>query len=149
MTEGVTNPKELRDIAGLSSVAEVYRTLDKLAIRKEYHKALAASGVSLNYIVEGLKGLADNSEKDDTRLKSFQTLLKSIGLDRYEKEETAAQGWEEAIIKAAEKKEIDSDNPKMIEGEFEEYKVDVPEVPEDEKEKAKEEIKLGRELYGE
>lgn len=147
MSEGVTNPKELRDIAGLKSVAEVYRTLDKLAIRKEYHQALAKAGVSLDYIVKGFKNLADNAEKDDTRLKSLQSLLKSVGLDKYEKEETAAQGWEEAILKAAEKKEIDSDNPKMIEGEFEEYKVDVPEVPEDEKKKEEKENKVGRELY--
>jgi len=147
MSDGVTNPKELRDIAGLKSVAEVYRTLDKMSIRKEYHQALARNGISLDYITKGFKDLADNAEKDDTRLKSLQSLLKSIGLDKYEKEEESSKGWEEVIIKAAEKGEIGGDDPKMIEGEFEEYKVDVPEIPENEKEKEDEDMKIGKELY--
>ena len=40
LTQGITDPKELRKISGLGKVADVYRTLDKMALRKEYHKAL-------------------------------------------------------------------------------------------------------------
>jgi len=35
------DPTELKKMIGVKTVAEVYRTLDKLSLRKEYHKALA------------------------------------------------------------------------------------------------------------
>ena len=35
------DPKKLRDMIGVKTVADVYRTLDKIAMRKEYHEALS------------------------------------------------------------------------------------------------------------
>ncbi len=52
LSSGVTDPQELRKVAGLKSVADVYRTLDKMAIRKEYHAALAEQGMTLEFITK-------------------------------------------------------------------------------------------------
>ena len=72
------DPKVLRDAIGVRAVADVVRTLDKLTIRKEYHESLSRKGVSLDYIVEGIKSIADTSPKDATKLKALQTLLRSV-----------------------------------------------------------------------
>jgi hypothetical protein len=44
------DPKKLREMIGVKTVAEVYRTLDKMSMRKEYHNALAKSGISFDFI---------------------------------------------------------------------------------------------------
>ena len=61
LSDGVTDPYELKKIAGLNKVTDVYRSLDKLALRKEYHDALARAGISLDYIVEGIKNFIKDS----------------------------------------------------------------------------------------
>jgi len=78
MMEGTTNPKELRDAAHMSSVAEVYRSLDKLSLRKEYHEALNRNGVSMDKIVSGIKDIAENSAKDATRLKGYEIFMRKM-----------------------------------------------------------------------
>jgi hypothetical protein len=141
MSEGVTNPKELRKIAGLRTVADVYRTLDKLAIRKEYHEALARQGITMDEIVDEIRNISKNSSSDAIRLKGWQTILRSIGLDRYEKQEDAGKSWEEAIME-----KIDSGTP-MVEGEFEEYEVITPPVPESAQKETDKEKNIGKGLY--
>lgn len=97
------DPKKLREMIGVKSVAEVYRTLDKLSIRKEYHEALSRSGISFDYILKGIKDIADNGEKDADRLKAFQTILKSVGLEKYDSDSGASSGtWEEVLLKTIE-----------------------------------------------
>jgi hypothetical protein len=141
MSDGVTDPDQLRKIAGLKTVAEVYRTLDKLAIRKEYHEALARQGITMDEIIKGIRDIATSSEKDDTKLKAWQTLLKSIGLDKYEKQENVGKGWEEIIME-----KVESGKP-VMEGEFEEYVVDTPVVPESVEIETKKEKNIGKGLY--
>lgn len=141
MAKGVMDPQELRRLAGLKTVAEVYRTLDKLAIRKEYHEALARQGVTMDDIVAGIKSIATGSESDAVRLKGYQTLLRSVGLDRYEKQEDVGKGWEEVIMEKAES------GDKVVEGEFEEYEVAQPVVPESVKKETAKENKIGKDLY--
>lgn len=149
MSEGVTDPKELQKAAGLSRVADVYRSLDKLAIRKEYHDALVRNNIDLDYIVQGYKTVIDTTAKDETKLKGLDSLLKSIGLDKYEKQEEASKNWEEEIMKAADK--AVEDNKNMIEGEIvtehKRYEVNAPQIPKEEMERQKEERRLGRDLY--
>ena len=156
LSDGITDINELRKLVGLRSAADVYRTLDKMAIRKEYHAALTRGGLDLDYLVGNIKSIIDSTDTDGIKLKAVQTLLRSLGLDKYEKQEDTGKGWEEAVIKAIEKK----GKPKeIIEGEFEEkkeveelgvkdYEVNLPPMPEDEKKKHDEGDKLGEELYG-
>jgi hypothetical protein len=146
LSEGVTDPEELRKLASLERVADVYRSLDKLAIRKEYHDALARSGISLDYIVSKIKDLADNAEKDDVKLHSLQTLLKSIGLEKYEQQEGKGKSWEELIMQIEQKKEPDKKN--VLDGDVD-YEVKVPQMPEPEKKIREIEKTMGKELYGE
>lgn len=151
MSEGITNPKELRKIAGLKATADVYRTLDKMSIRKEYHDALQKNGVDLDYLVRGLKQIADEGATDTVKLSSFNTLLKSLGLEKYEKAEDGGQKWEDVVLAAtAEEEKIKELNEgDIIEGHTveTEYEVNEPIIPEDEKIKGEEETEMAKMLY--
>ena len=138
------DPKKLREMIGVRTVAEVYRTLDKMAMRKEYHEALARNGISFDYIVEGISDIAKSAEKDDTRLKALQTLLKSVGMDTYRETDGGSSGtWEEVLLKKLEEKE---EEEKSI-GELPEYKVNVPEIPESVKASQEEEEEMTSSIY--
>jgi len=139
------DPKVLRDAIGVKAVADVVRTLDKLTIRKEYHESLARKGVSLDYIVENIKNIADTSSKDATRLKALQTLLRSIGLERYEDIEDKGKGWEEMLVDL-QQVELQG-GPKQLEVDTGDYEVIRPPVPKSEQKRQEDEAELGRELY--
>lgn len=117
------DPNRLRELIGVKTVADVYRTLDKIAMRKEYHSALAKAGITFDYVVNGIKGVVDNAEKDSDRLNGLNMILKSIGLDKYEETAIGGGGWEDALLKInGDKKEITS---KVIE-----YEIVEPKMPE-------------------
>lgn len=139
LSQGITDPNELRRISGLGKVAEVYRTLDKMALRKEYHIALQNAEIDFDFIVNGIKSLAVTSDSDVVKLSAFQTILKSVGLDKYDKQESAGSSWEEAIMIASEGEE-----DKTV---IEDYEVNVPEVPEAEMKRREDEKKFADELY--
>ena len=151
MSKGVTSPQELRKLAGLKSVTDVYRTLDKMAIRKEYHDALQRNGISLDYIVQGLQDLAEAADKDSVRLSSYQTLLKSLGLDKYEKTEETGKGWEEVVLAAVAKEEETKQigDGTVIEGEIDNntYEVKAPDMPEAARKQRESEAELAKMLY--
>lgn len=142
-----TDPNELKTMIGVKTVAQVYRTLDKLALRKEYHQVLAEEGLDLNTIVRGIKNVVNTTEKDDIKLKGYQGLLKSLGLDEYKEPiEDSGNTWEDVLLEHLDKEK--ADGTKQIEGKkFEEYEVIVPEIPEGELEKINVEKELGRSLY--
>ena len=119
------DPKKLRELIGVKTVADVYRTLDKIAMRKEYHAALAKAGVTFEYVVGGIKDVVDNAEKDSDRLNGLSILLKSIGLDKYEETAIGGGGWEEALLKI---NSMDENKDKGIK--VAEYKIVEPKMPE-------------------
>ena len=97
------DPNELRKMIGVKTVAEVYRTLDKLAMRKEYHAALIRSGISLDFIVGGIKEIAVGGFKDSDKLNALKTLLTSLGMDKYEDDGGQTRGsWEEILLEKLE-----------------------------------------------
>jgi len=135
------DPKKLRQMIGVRAVADVYRTLDKIAMRKEYHEALAACGLSFDFIAQGLKQIATAGEKDADRLNAFKVLLKSIGLDSYAESANTSGGWEDALLK------LQSASADGVLPAVPSYDVSVPEMPEHiriAKEKANQET---RKLY--
>jgi len=154
LSSGITDVQELRRLAGLKSAVDVYRTLDKIAIRKDYHRALSDAGLSLDYVVGKIKNIIENEDgKDDTKLKALQTLMASLGLDKYQKEEESGKNWEEAIIGALEKteqKQLDdlSNLNKDNSLEVVDYEVVVPKIPQEAVDQQKKEEELGREIYG-
>jgi hypothetical protein len=145
MGSGITDPNELRRIAGLKTVAEVYRTLDKLAIRREYHEALSRQGVSLDGIVMGIKQISEGSSSEAIRLKGYQTLLRSLGLDKYEKQEDVGKSWEEVILGIGEQQK-EGDN--TVNGEWDDYDVKTPITPAEEQKRIAKEKEIGQQLYG-
>lgn len=158
LSEGITDIDELKKLAGFKAVADVYRTLDKMAIRKEYHAALERGGITLDYLVDNLKEIIDSAAKDDNKIKAIQLLMKSIGLDKYEKQEDMGKSWEDVLLQTIgrEDKKLESGivegESGIIEGvveEAEDYEVIAP-VKSELREKQKEEDnKIGEELYGE
>lgn len=149
-----SNPNDWKKAIGTKLIADVYRTLDKMALRKEYHAALAENGVTFGDIVKGIKELASNSDSDSVRLNSYKTILKSLGLDRYDENKEAGASWEEALLSDHDEKEKQLDN--AIDGECVEleepkvdssYEVEVPPVPDDEREAIDREQEIGKSLY--
>lgn len=136
--------KQASKYAGIKTMAEAYRTLDRLAIRKGYYEALDRHDISLDFIVQGIKDVAVNGSLDSVRLKAFQVLLKTLGLETYGKDEEGGKGWEEIVAKAVKDKESATDKLPVP---GDKYVVNVPKVPEDESLKRKHETDLGRELY--
>lgn len=141
------NPNMWKQMIGVKTMAEVARTLDKLSLRKEYHQALNKNGISFDFIVEGIKNSCF-SEKDDIKLKAYQTLLKSLGMDKYEEADgSGGRNWEEILSAASDKEnaiEASSMDPVKVIGE---YAVSQPEIPEFIRVKQEEEKEIGRSLY--
>jgi len=134
------DPKKLRELIGVKTVAEVYRTLDKIAMRKEYHNALAKNGVTFDYVVTKIKKeIDDEGSKPSERLMGLNMFLKSIGLDKYEETAIGGGSWEDALLKI---KGVEGDAPtapKVVE-----YQIVEPKIPEHirlAKEKANQESK--------
>lgn len=139
------DPKKLKEMIGVKTVAEVYRTLDKLAMRKEYHEALARKGISFDYIVSGIKDIADNGYKDGDKLKAFQTLLKSVGMEKYDSESIGTTGtWEEVLLKKIEEGKATGS---VVKPQLEQYNVTQPVVPESVKQIQKDEEELTSSIY--
>lgn len=141
----VTNdPKKLKEMIGVRTVAEVYRTLDKMAIRKEFHEALDRAGISFDFIVNGIKDIASTAEKPSDRLKAFQIMLQTLGLDKYEQEATQGGGsWEDLLLKAADKE----GEEQAVLPEAEDYEVVQPVIPESVKEKRDREKRASESFY--
>jgi hypothetical protein len=119
------DPKKLRELIGVKSVADVYRTLDKIAMRKEYHAALAKNGITFDYVVDGIKKEIDTADKASDRLAGLKMILQSIGLDKYDDTSIGGGSWEDALLKIK--------NDEIQKGEvviIPEYTVTPPEMPE-------------------
>ena len=146
-----SDPKKLREMMGVKSVAEVYRTLDKLSMRKEYHDSLARAGLSFDFIVGGIKKIAESGKSDKDRLSALTTLLKSLGLDKYDDDSKAGGSWEDELLRVIE----NAKDKKAIEGSKEDGEIDLdadyeviqPEVPESIKKLQEEEEELVRGIY--
>lgn len=134
------DPKKLREIIGVKNVADVYRTLDKIAMRKEYHSALAKFGITFDYIVNNIKKEIDDAPKSSDRLGAINMIMKSIGLDKYEETAIGGGGWEEVLLLNEEKKE----KRDIVEAE---YEVKQPIIPESVRIAKEKERQDGRNLY--
>jgi len=136
------DPQKLKNLIGVRTVAEVYRTLDKISMRKEYHDALVRNGVSFDYIVSNVKGEIESAEKSSDRLNGLKMFLQSLGMDKYEETAIGGAGWEEALAQVKEEKKEKGEKIKLPK-----YEVEYPEIPESVKEKKGKNIKVTSELY--
>jgi hypothetical protein len=139
------DPKKLREMIGVKAVADVYRTLDKMAMRKEYHEALARNGISFDYIIEGIKEQADNAYKPSDKLKAYQILLKSLGMEKYEENQISGGSWEDELLRITGKVENEELPKEMLAPT--DYEVKIPEVPESVKKIKEREKEEGKNLY--
>lgn len=154
------DPKKLKEMIGVRTVAEVYRTLDKLSLRKDYHKALAQAGIDFNFIVKGIKDVAINAFKDADKLSAYKTLLKSVGMDSYDESTSGGGSWEDTLINAIEK---DKDDKKLttgsietsfvvkensVEEEIPDYEVNAPIMPDSVVKQISDEKDFNHAIYG-
>lgn len=140
------DPEKLRDMLHMKKVVEVYQSIDKLVNRKEYHDALFRAGVSFDFIVNGIKGVALNAFKDGDRLKAYQVFLKSIGVDKYENDSNGSGGtWEEELLKSIESSKTIEEQKQI--GEIIQYEVKQPEIPESAKKAMAEEEETTSSIY--
>jgi hypothetical protein len=139
-----SNPAKMRQMADIKGVAEFYREMDKLQIRKEYHNALAEHGIDMSFLVNGIKEIILSAESDAVRLKGLETFLKSLGLSDYKENATDSKNsWEDLIVDVS--KEEASGNIK--EYEIPDYEVIIPETPPEQLKRIEEEKEIGRGLY--
>jgi len=138
MSDGITDPKKLREISGLRSLADVYKTLDRLSIREEYHKVLIDNGVDLSYVVSSLKKVCDETQSDSIKLNALKTFLSSLGLDKYQDDYVTSKSWEETVMKLSGEK---------FEEKQGEYVVNVPKIPEEAATIRREEDAYGKMIY--
>jgi len=144
LSEGITDPKDMKKIAGLRTAADVYRTLDKMSLRREYHEALSRCGIDFDYLIGGIKKICDKSDSDKVRLKGFEMLLRSVGLDKYDKIEDTSKNWEDTIIKLSEDGTPMGKSPTADRSD---YTVDTPLTPPEEAKKRAEEQALAESFY--
>lgn len=138
---------ELRKVANLHSKAEVLRTLDKLAIRRDFHDALANNGLNMDFLVKKLKDICETADKDETRLHGIQTVLKSVGMDKYETSETDGKDWEGLLLKINEQERQGKIEDKKSEAVDAKYEVVFPDVPASAKKAREEDDELGKSIY--
>lgn len=143
-----SDPKLLKQAIGVRTVADVSRTLDKLAMRKEYHRALENNGISFDFIVREIKSVILSAEKESDKVNALKVLLKSVGMEKYEGEaDQSRNSWEDALLKAVEDKkaELPSSTAKpMLEID---YEVNHPVIPESVKKAKKDEADFSRSIY--
>lgn len=143
------DPNKLRQMIGVKTVAEVYRTLDKLALRKEFHTALSNLGVDFEFIVGGIKDIAVNAFKDADKLNAYKALLKSLGMDQYDEQGSAGAGsWEDTLMKALEKEKEGVSESMGSEYAEDYYEVKRPVMPESAKKLADDEKMISDSIYG-
>lgn len=140
-----TDLDELKKIAGFHTKAQVLRTLDKLAIRKEYHYTLEKHGLDLDYIVKSFKEICDSTTNDKVKLTALVSLLKSVGLEKYEENEDKGKNWEQLLLEIdAKEKQLLPEAKKVTDVK---YEVVTPEIPKEEKERREEEDKNVKSIY--
>jgi len=130
-------PLNHKQLIGANTVAEVNRTLATLTIRREFHDALTKAGISFEFLIEGIKREAIGGDKSMDRLKAYEMLLKTLGLDKYDDVSTGpTSSWEERLLKAIEGHEEILDKEvarapqlKAPEVRAAEYSVVTPQVP--------------------
>jgi len=143
------NPNELKKMIGVRTVAEVYRTLDKMALRKEYHTALSKHGLDFEFIVKGIKELALTSYKDADKLNAYKALLKSLGMDKYDETTSGGGSWEDTLLTALEKEDSTKQlGAPKIGSDIELYPVKQPVIPESVRRQVDEEKQLNKSIYG-
>ena len=143
------DPQRLRELAGFKKVADVMRTLDKMTMRKEYHKALARHGIDFDYIIGGLKKEAETAEFSGDRIKVHQTLLRSLGMDKYDDpvDGGGASFEDELVRQKEEEKLLPGSEPKKLVAGIPAYEVTEPKIPESVRVKQAMEKEVGRGLY--
>jgi hypothetical protein len=139
------DPKKLRQMIGVKTVADVFRTLDKMALRKEYHEALTRLGINFDSVLGVISTEMTTAKKSSDRIKAAQIILKSLGVDKYEDASIGGGSWEDEILKA---QENEAALPAAVnEKGLPIYDVEVPKMPESVKKQRENDTLTGKSLY--
>lgn len=130
------------EFAGIKTAVELYRTFDRLALRKGYHQALADEDIDLRWIVRRLKDHADGAS-GMISIQALRMLLTSLGLNKYDVAEEGQKNWEDTLLEISNKYEAEAALPAPSQA----YMVNKPAEPEKAKQMRLKEQKIGKELY--
>ena len=78
------DPKRFKEIIRARAAVDVFRTLDKLAIRKEWHAALQRKGLDLDTIIDVLKQEMLQGDKSSDRISAAKTIMENKISQRYQ-----------------------------------------------------------------
>lgn len=134
------DPKKFKQVIRARAAVDVFRTIDKIALRKEWHSALERNGIDFDLVLRTLKQEMLTGEKGSDRIQAAKTIIKSMGLDKYEDSSISGGSWEDEILKAS---EATANLP--LPGE--DYDVKQPHIPDHIKKQRKDQNDLGRSLY--
>lgn len=102
--------------------SEVEEAIGDVGRRKEYREALAKSGITMDWMVEKLKNVATDGEKDSDKIKALQVLLKSLGVDKTnDKEEETKGTWEDALLDSGTKEDVSTGDYDVVEPKIPEF----------------------------
>lgn len=135
------DPKKFKQVIRARAAVDIFRTLDKISIRKEWHSALARNGIDFDAVLGVLKKEMYEGDKSSDRIAAAKIIIKSMGLDKYEDSSISGGSWEDEIMKTAEK------GLEMKELPGQEYEVEHPVIPESVKKQREEQNRLGKSLY--
>ena len=137
------DPEKMRQMAGIKTVTEFYREMDKLHIRRDYHSAMGRWGITPDYIVQKIKDIIEDIyNKPAIKLRALEMFLKSVGLDTYKSDVSdSGNSWEDLIADDNVRDNINNDEKVA------DYEVIVPEIPKEELERMELEKEIGKGMY--
>ena len=133
--------KKAAELAGIKTAVELYRTFDRIQLRKGYHQALDDEQIDFNFIASRIKKFADCNDPK-AALPALRMLLASLGLNRYDVSEEGSKNWEDILLEVSQKYES-----KQLNSGAKRYEVNAPAKPLLVAEMEKQETELGKELY--
>jgi hypothetical protein len=134
------DPKKFKQIIRARAAVDVFRTLDKISLRKEWHNALERNGVDFDLVLGVLKTEMLNGDKSSDRIAAAKVIIKSLGLDKYEDSSLSGGSWEDEILRIA-GQGVEGVEPGQV------YDVVQPKVPESARKKREEQDDMGKSLY--
>jgi len=141
-----SDPNKMKQMAGMQKVADVFSTFDKIAMHKEYRKALHMAGVDMDFIIQHLKDVIISvAPEKNNKLAAIKLLMTSLGIDKAAGAgDVGANTWEEELLRIEDKYKDKEESPF---DKKQDYVVEAPKVPEEVKERRKQDNDIERSLY--
>lgn len=141
LSEGITDPEELKRLSGIKRSADLMVTMDRLSLRREFHEAMYRAGLTPDKLMTTLSDHVDSTDAK-VSIKAVEVTLKMLSMFRPESSSGDVKSWEEIVLEKA--TAIQEGDMKQISQPV--YDVKIPEVPPDMAEMAEQVRNEGRSI---